>query len=57
MRLCDAYKEEGIDPLGFGELVRSKKRNWDAEMWEKEYWGLDVHLNVKVDLTEMGVKE
>ncbi|WP_373462638.1 Ger(x)C family spore germination C-terminal domain-containing protein [Paenibacillus sp. V4I3] len=57
MDLIQLFKKEGIDPLGLGDFVRSKTRNWNEEEWKKEYRTLNVRLNVKVNLTEMGIRK
>ncbi|MCR8630246.1 Ger(x)C family spore germination protein [Paenibacillus radicis (ex Xue et al. 2023)] len=57
MQLIDLFKTEGIDPLGLGDFARSKTRNWNEEEWKKEYRALNVHLNVKVTLSEIGIKK
>ncbi|WP_372635818.1 Ger(x)C family spore germination protein [Cohnella sp.] len=57
MDLIQMFKKEGIDPLGLGDFVRSKTRKWNEEEWKKEYRTLNVTLNVKVNLLEMGVRE
>jgi spore germination protein len=55
--LIKLFKEEGIDPLGLGDFVRSKTRNWNEEEWKKVYPTLKVGLYVKVNLTETGIKK
>lgn len=57
MDLIQLFKKEGIDPLGLGDFVRSKTRNWNEDKWKKEYRTLNVRLNVKVNLTETGIKK
>jgi len=57
MDLIQLFKKEGIDPLGLGDFVRSKTRNWNEEEWKKEYQTLNVRLNVKVNLLETGIRK
>lgn len=57
MDLIQLFKNEDIDPLGLGDFVRSKTRNWNEEEWKQEYRTLNVSLNVKVNLTEMGIRK
>lgn len=57
MDLLQIFKKEGIDPLGLGDFVRSKTRNWNEEEWKQEYQTMNVRLNVKVNLTEMGIRK
>lgn len=49
------FKKEGIDPLGLGDFVRSKTRNWNEDEWIKAPTS-NVDLQVKVNLTETGIK-
>ncbi|WP_082562418.1 Ger(x)C family spore germination protein [Paenibacillus sp. Root444D2] len=55
--LIKLFKKEGIDPLGLGDFVRSKTRNWNEEEWKKVYPTMNVGLYVKVNLTETGIKK
>jgi len=59
MELLQMFKKEGIDPLGLGDFVRSKTRNWNEEEWKQEYQTINVSLNVKRILRnwESGNKE
>ncbi|MFD2610884.1 Ger(x)C family spore germination protein [Paenibacillus gansuensis] len=57
MDLIQLFKKEGIDPLGLGDFVRSKTRNWNEDEWKKQYPTLNVRLNVKVHFTEMGIRK
>ncbi|WP_219838380.1 Ger(x)C family spore germination protein [Paenibacillus sp. R14(2021)] len=57
MGLIQLFKEAGIDPLGLGDFVRSKTRNWHEDEWKKEYRTVDVKLHVKVKLREMGIRK
>lgn len=57
MDLIQIFKKEGIDPLGLGDFVRSKTRKWNEEEWKTEYRTLNIRLNVKVNLTEMGIRK
>jgi spore germination protein len=56
-QLIKRFKKEGIDPLGLGDFVRSKTRNWNEEEWKKQYPTLNVNLSVKVNLMEMGIRK
>ncbi|MBD2872056.1 Ger(x)C family spore germination protein [Paenibacillus arenilitoris] len=55
--LIQLFKKEGIDPLGLGDIVRSKTRNWNEEEWKQKYRTLDVKLNVKVNFPETGIRK
>jgi len=49
------FQKEGIDPLGLGEQVRSRTRNWDEKKWEEQYKNVKVDVKVKTLITEIGV--
>ncbi|RAP78474.1 Ger(x)C family spore germination protein [Paenibacillus montanisoli] len=53
--LIEKFQKEGIDPLGLGDFVRSKTRNWNEEEWKKEYSSLNVKIKVKMDIEETGI--
>ncbi|MFD2333763.1 Ger(x)C family spore germination protein [Cohnella sp. GCM10020058] len=57
MSFIKLLKQKNIDPLGFGDLVRSKTRNWNEKEWLEQYSQLKVNLNVKVKLVETGVRK
>lgn len=57
MDLINLLKENEIDPLGLGDFVRSKTRNWSEKEWKEMYPTMNVGLSVKVNLTETGVKK
>ncbi|MBB3128585.1 spore germination protein [Paenibacillus rhizosphaerae] len=57
LELINLLKEKEIDPLGLGDFVRSKTRNWSEEAWKEMYPSLNVRLLVTVHLTETGVKK
>ncbi|WP_274654569.1 Ger(x)C family spore germination protein [Paenibacillus humicola] len=57
LNLIGLCKKEEIDPLGLGDFVRSKTRQWNEEAWKKDYPTLKVDLNVKVNISEMGIKK
>ncbi|MBA2941070.1 Ger(x)C family spore germination protein [Paenibacillus sp. CGMCC 1.16610] len=57
LELLQLFKKEEIDPLGLGDFVRSKTRKWNEEAWKEEYQTMNVKLNVRVDLTEIGIRK
>jgi spore germination protein len=46
-----------VDPLGLGEQVRSRTRNWDEKKWNDMYPTINVKVKVDVKITESGVFE
>ncbi|MBM7568164.1 Ger(x)C family spore germination protein [Paenibacillus sacheonensis] len=55
--LIQQFKNEGIDPLGLGDIVRSKTRNWNEAAWKKQYPAVNVSLKVHVDILDSGIRK
>ncbi|WP_243385427.1 Ger(x)C family spore germination protein [Bacillus kexueae] len=55
--LIEQFKELEVDPVGFGEFIKSRSRGEKKSDWTKEY--LQTEINVKADVTiiETGVVE
>jgi spore germination protein len=49
------FQKKNIDPLGFGENVRSRTRHWDEKKWEEQYRNAKIDVKVDVKITEIGV--
>ncbi|WP_080845877.1 Ger(x)C family spore germination protein [Cytobacillus gottheilii] len=56
-RLVKHFQDLGIDPLGVGEEVRTRTRNWDAEKWDDLYSSISIHIEPEISITETGVLE
>ena len=52
-----SFQEQGIDPLGFGEFIRSKTRGFDFKKWEDDYKNMTVHIKTDAQITEVGIIE
>jgi spore germination protein len=46
-----------VDPLGLGEQVRSRTRNWDEKKWNNMYPTIHVKVKLDVEIIESGVVE
>ncbi|MBT2678997.1 Ger(x)C family spore germination protein [Bacillus sp. ISL-35] len=51
------FQEKGIDPVGFGQFIKTQTRGFDFKRWEDEYKNLTVHVNTDVVITEVGIIE
>jgi spore germination protein len=51
------FQEKGIDPLGIGEEVRTRTREWDQKKWKELYPDIKITVQAKVKITESGVIE
>ncbi|MBO7744500.1 Ger(x)C family spore germination protein [Paenibacillus sp. MWE-103] len=55
--LIRQFQNDGIDPLGLGDFVRSKTRHWSEAAWKQAYPAANVSLKVHVVLTETGIRK
>lgn len=51
------FQEHGIDPLGFGNFIKSKTRDFNFKKWEDDYNNLTVQVKSDVFITEVGIVE
>jgi spore germination protein len=49
------FQRSNIDPLSFGDQVRSRTRQWDKKKWDKQYKNMKVNVKVDVMILEIGV--
>jgi len=56
-KMIKKFQTLKIDPLGLGEQVRSRTRNWDEKKWIDMYPTINVNVKVDVKITESGVVE
>ncbi|HZG73272.1 MAG TPA: Ger(x)C family spore germination protein [Chondromyces sp.] len=54
--LLATFKENEVDPLGIGNIVRSKDRTWEEESFYKQYPSLPIHVNVNLQITHSGLE-
>ncbi len=53
--LLHIFQTWRVDPLGIGDFVRSKTRNWQETKWERQYPETPIHLHVDVNIVESGI--
>jgi spore germination protein len=46
-----------IDPLGLGDQVRRREKNWNFKEFEKQYQDIKITVSTDVDIVESGVIE
>jgi spore germination protein len=51
------FQEKGIDPVGFGQFLKSKTRNFDFKKWEDDYKNITIHVETDAKITEVGIIE
>ncbi|WP_010677565.1 Ger(x)C family spore germination protein [Bacillus timonensis] len=54
--LLDKFKEEGVDPLGIGNIVRSQDRNWDEATFYDQYPSLPINVDVHLEIIHSGLQ-
>ncbi|CAM3877459.1 Ger(x)C family spore germination protein [Aeromicrobium ponti] len=55
--MIQQFQEKGIDPLGIGEEVRTRTRQWDQKKWKELYPDIKITVQAKVKIMESGVIE
>jgi spore germination protein len=53
--LISLLQELKVDPLGLGDRVRAKSRNWDYEHFQDIYPQLKITVNTKVKIIQTGI--
>jgi len=48
-------RERRVDPIGFGDLVRSRSKAWDARTFEDAYPSFRATVRVEVNIVQTGV--
>ncbi|WP_108672092.1 Ger(x)C family spore germination protein [Peribacillus acanthi] len=56
-KLIKKFQSLGIDPIGIGNQVRTRTRDWDKKEWDKIYPTIKIKTKVKVNVLETGVIE
>ncbi|MFC4779355.1 Ger(x)C family spore germination protein [Paenibacillus sp. GCM10023252] len=55
--LIDLFQKNKVDPIGFGDLLRSRSRQWNEEKFYRQYAQLETKVNVKVNIAQYGLTE
>ncbi|KMJ58293.1 hypothetical protein AB685_10310 [Bacillus sp. LL01] len=52
------FQEKGVDPIGFGYEVKSRKRGFDFKKWEEQtYPDVQINVDAKVRIISTGITE
>jgi spore germination protein len=58
IELVQLFKENGVDPLGLGDLIRSHDRAWDEdEFYKNEYKQLKVEPDITLTIIQAGIRK
>lgn len=52
LSLC---KKKNVDPVGFGDLIKSRSKTWNARAFEEVYPNLKTNVNVKMRIVQTGL--
>ncbi|MFS0861102.1 Ger(x)C family spore germination protein [Fredinandcohnia sp. 179-A 10B2 NHS] len=53
--LLTTFQENEVDPLGIGNIVRSKDKTWKVESFYKKYPSIPINLDVNVKIIHSGL--
>ncbi|SDX36751.1 germination protein, Ger(x)C family [Marininema mesophilum] len=56
-QLVKKLQHMNVDPLGFGEAVRSRNRKFNAVKWKEQYPHVKIKVTCKLHLDEYGIVE
>ena len=56
-KLIAYFQKKEIDPLGIGDFVRSKTRNWNEREFYKKYNDLIIKPEVSIQIVQTGIGE
>lgn len=52
------FQERGVDPIGFGFEVKSRKRGFDFKKWEEQtYPTVKIDVEAEVRIISTGISE
>ncbi|WP_077212206.1 Ger(x)C family spore germination protein [Bacillus dakarensis] len=54
--LLATLKEKEVDPIGIGNIVRSKDKTWEEESFYKQYPTLPIHVDVNLEILHSGLE-
>ncbi|WP_017755148.1 Ger(x)C family spore germination protein [Calidifontibacillus oryziterrae] len=54
-RIVKEFQEVGIDPIGIGDHVRNRNRNWDEKKWKDIYPTVEVNVKAEFEILEHGI--
>lgn len=54
--LLATFQENEVDPIGIGNIVRSKDKMWEEKSFYEKYPTLPIHVNVEVEIINSGLE-
>lgn len=56
-QLISIFQEVEVDPIGIGERLKAKSRNWDYQQYLSLYPHMRISVNTNVDIIQTGLEE
>ncbi|MFB5660474.1 Ger(x)C family spore germination protein [Alteribacillus sp. HJP-4] len=56
-KLIKEFQEQEVDPIGFGDQVKTRTRQWDEKNWNEKYPDLDIQVTTNVQIVHSGVSD
>jgi spore germination protein len=56
-KIIAKFQRLNVDPLGFGDQVRRRERNWDFKKFKEQYPNMKVKISTDIEIVESGVIE
>lgn len=53
-KLVSFCKKNNVDPVGFGDLIRSRSNKWNAREFQEHYGELETTVSAKVKIVQTG---
>lgn len=54
--LIATFKKNRVDPIGIGNIVRSKDTTWEVESFYEQYPDLPINVNVDIEIIHSGLQ-
>ncbi|WP_408011050.1 Ger(x)C family spore germination protein [Pseudalkalibacillus sp. A8] len=55
LNMVEEFQENNIDPLGFGNVLKSRVRGFDYNQWKQIYPSAEIEVDVNVEILESGI--
>ena len=54
--LLATFKENEVDPIGIGNIVRSKDKTWEKESFYRKYPSMPIHVKVNLEIVNSSLE-
>jgi spore germination protein len=56
-KIITKFQRLNVDPLGFGDQVRRREKNWDFKRFQEQYPDMKITVSTEIEIVESGVIE